>query len=218
MFPNPDIRVDTQGHDVFFYDGEIVGGHVQVGGNQLAVREIVGVRFGVSEETREAIFGGRYTERVPLPKVLFLAYDQRTLVIDCSRGVPFSGKQRVENYEQILKSTYYHVVPSVIERLVTLVVSGQGTTIGPILFTSRGIFVRVGHLWWKQGITIPYKAVQTEFREGFCHVSSAACQKLQFHISVGDVWNAALIPSLVERLASLENPSVGDAENAVEVR
>jgi hypothetical protein len=67
-------------------------------------------------------------------------------------------------------------------------------------------------------MTIPYKAVQTEFRQGFCYVSSAACRKLRFHISVGDVWNAALIPSLVERLASLDNPKFGDAENAVEVR
>jgi hypothetical protein len=214
-----DYRYAQACHDVFFYGGEIVGGHVRVDGNQLAVADIVGVRFGVSEETREGMFGGRrYTERVPLPKVLFLAHDQRTLVIDCSKGVPESGKQRVENYDQILKSTYYHVVPSVMGRLVTSVVRGQGTTIGPILFTSRGIFVRVGHLWWKQGITIPYNSVQTEFRQGICHVSSEACRKLRLHISVADVWNAALIPSLVERLASLDSPSFGDAENAVEVR
>jgi hypothetical protein len=208
-------------HDVFFFGGEIeiVGAHVRVDGNQLAVADIVGVRFGVSEETRQTWFDGRrYTETVPLPKVLFLAYDQRTLVIDCSRRVPVSGKQRIENYEQILKSTYYHVVPSVIARLVTLVANGQGTTIGPILFTSLGIFVRVGQLWWKQGITIPYHAVQTEFRQGFCYVSSAACPKLRLQISVGDVWNAALIPSLVERLAPLGNPSVGGAENSVEIR
>jgi len=214
-----DYRYAQACHDVFFDGGETVGGHVRLDGNELAIADIVGVRFGVSEKTREAMFNGRrYTETLPLPKVLFLAYDQRTLVIDCSRRVPESGKQRIKNYEQILNSTYYHVVPSVIGRLITLVASGQGTTIGPILFTSRGIFVRLGRLWWKQGITIPYKAVQTEFRQGFCYVSSAAWRKLRFQISVGDVWNAALIPPLVERLASLDNPSFGDPENAVEVR
>lgn len=205
-------------HDVFFYDGEIVGGHVRVNGNQLAVADIVGVRFGVSEETRQAMFDRRYTERVPLPKVLFLAHEQRTLMIDCSKGVPQSGKQRVENYEQILKSTYYHVVPSIIARLVTSVLSGEGITIGPIRFISPGIFVTVGHLWWKQGITIPYKAVKAEFRQGVCYVSSAIRRNLRFEFSVADVWNAALIPSLLERLTSLHSQSFRDAENAVEVR
>ena len=108
-----------------------------------------------------------------------------------------------DDYVMIINAVYTHVVPGLLMRLTDKIMAGHEHGIGEVVFTSQGIKITTGALFWKEQKLIPYELMRYEPKNGCVHVSyptpSGRLSILQ-SLDVRTHWNAVIMEDLTKSL------------------
>ena len=160
--------------------------------------KITGIKFGVfTQYTNGAKTSVSYTIGVQ-------SAGHGTIEIECKRFFR-SEDQAKKDFEAILDSCFYHVIPDLVARLANRIAAGHDLQIGDAWLTSKGIRSTLGILMWKEEVTIPWSDSTFNVHQGHLNLFSKQNKKFKKSYALRDVWNAVLFEQITKAFFKLRD-------------
>ena len=160
--------------------------------------KITGIKFGVfTQYTNGAKTSVSYTIGVQ-------SAGHGTIEIECKRFFR-SEDQAKKDFEAILDSCFYHVIPDLVTRLAKRIAAGHDLQIGDAWLTSKGIRSTLGILMWKEEVTIPWSDSTFNVHQGHLNLFSKQNKKFKKSYALRDVWNAVLFEQITKAFFKLRD-------------
>jgi hypothetical protein len=160
--------------------------------------KITGIKFGVfTQYTNGAKTSVSYTIGVQ-------SAGHGTIEIECKRFFR-SEDQAKKDFEAILDSCFYHVIPDLVTRLANRIAAGHDLQIGDAWLTSKGIRSTLGILMWKEEVTIPWSDSTFNVHQGHLNLFSKQNKKFKKSYALRDVWNAVLFEQITKAFFKLRD-------------
>jgi hypothetical protein len=174
-------------------DVEITESRCRCNDHHLATNAVTGVRWGIYVNTVNGISSHYYT--------LWVGGRATELEIECKpllRGIDDARR----DYQSSARGLYYHVVPSLIDRIVKAISSTGIYRVGPLLSAcnQQGITMSKGALFWKEEVVIPYADISMSCAQGSLYVRSIKRPEFNSSFSLRDCWNAVIFEEIVTAL------------------
>jgi hypothetical protein len=164
----------------------------------LPVSDITGIQFGIFRHYTNGIkTSTSYT-------IGLASASHGTISIECKRFFR-SEDQAEKDFNAILNSLFYHVVPELCTRIAKSIAGGHPQPLGDSLLTSDGIRTTVGVLLWKENVLIPWPVVRFGSHQGHLNLSSSQNKKFSKSYSLRDVWNAVIFEQIAKSLFKLHS-------------
>ncbi len=186
IFPPSAIRIRTD-------HIEIASDKVRYNSTGLPTDDITGVRFGGFLQ---------YVNGLPSSvsyRVGLRSGSHGSIAIECKRFLR-SNKQAEADFNAILTSLFYHVIPHLCRRFADSIATGGEWSVGDCWLTSQGIRAPVGVLFWKKEVFVPWADVRCGVSGGHLQVRSSQNRVFSKTYALRDVWNASLFHGVVEAL------------------
>ena len=160
--------------------------------------KITGIKFGVfTQYTNGAKTSVSYTIGVQ-------SAGHGTIEIECKRFFR-SEDQAKKDFEAILDSCFYHVIPDLVTCLAKRIAAGHDLQIGDAWLTSKGIRSTLGILMWKEEVTIPWSDSTFNVHQGHLNLFSKQNKKFKKSYALRDVWNAVLFEQITKAFFKLRD-------------
>jgi len=172
------VNLDIRGDKVI-----VTKEFVRYNSQQILVKDIDGVRFGISRGNfvsyRIGITGpGGYIE------------------IECKR-VFRSEAQAKADYTAILEGLYHNVIPKLATKIAKSIKAGSAQFCGHTV-TKDGVYFNTG-IFKKVDQLVPWTDIRYVFHAGYLNISSAS-KGFRASISVRDSWNAVIFEPVIKVL------------------
>ena len=202
---------------------EITREKVRYNSQVLHCKDIQGIRFGIF---------ARYTNGAKSSVSYLIAIcDSRGGVVnlECKRFFR-SEDQAKADYQAILGSLFYHVVPSLCSRIAQSIVDGGRTPFGNCYLAEHGVQGETGALFWKEAFLLPWDETHADCSGGYLHLRTYAggmtlAQQRRAMTGLGqrrlmdvlgdpiiskdfslrDVWNAVIFEEIAKKVVELKN-------------
>ena len=162
----------------------------------ISVDNIIGIRFGIFTQYTNGIKSSvSYTIGLYGP-------GHGTIGIECKRFFR-SEEQAKKDFEAILDSCFYHIVPGLVTRLAKQIAAGPDLQMDDCWLTSRGIRTMVGILMWKEDIMVPWSDVRFGIHQGHLNLSSSNNKKFKKSFALRSVWNAVIFEQITKALSKI---------------
>jgi C-terminal repeat of topoisomerase len=162
----------------------------------IPTNEISGIKFGILRHYTNGI-------KTSVSYIIGLAStDGDGIDIECKRFFR-SESQAEQDFNAILSSLFYHVVPELCTRIARNIKAGRPQQIGDSLLTSEGIRATVGMLMWKEEVLVSWSDVRFGIHQGRLNISSAQNRKFSKSYSLRDIWNAVIFEQIVNTLIKI---------------
>lgn len=174
---------------------EVTPEYVQYKGRRLSNQDIIGIRFGIYKH---------YTNGIPdtTSYLIGLGSAQTSLVIECNRFLRSEAKIQAD-FNRILGSLFYQVVPGIVSRVSTRIVSGTPYHIGGCRVAADGILLHTGALMWKKEHFVPWCDIRHESSQGSLTVYSGTNPKISETCSLRDAWNAVIFEFIAKAVVDM---------------
>ena len=166
----------------------------------IPTEQITGIKFGIfTQYTNNGVKSSvSYTIGVQ-------SFGHGTIGIECKRFFR-SEDQAKKDFEAILDSCVYQVIPNLVARLAKQIAAGHDLEMGDSRLTSKGIRSTLGILMWKEEVLIPWS-------DSTFNVQSRASQslyskqnkKFKKSYALRDVWNAVLFEQITKAFFKLRD-------------
>jgi hypothetical protein len=162
----------------------------------IPVDKVTGIRFGIfTQYTNGAKTSVSYT-------IGLLSSGHGTIDIECKRFFRSEEQAKVD-FEAILNSCFYHIVPGLVTRLAKQIAARQDLQMYDCWLTSRGIRTTVGVLMWKEEIMVPWSDVRFGVNQGHLNLGSSNNKKFAKSFALRSVWNAVIFEQITKALSKL---------------
>jgi hypothetical protein len=162
----------------------------------IPVDKVTGIRFGIFTQYTNGVKSSvSYT-------IGLLSSGHGTIDIECKRFFR-SEEQAKMDFEAILDSCFYHIIPGLVTRLAKQIASGQDLQMGDSWLTSKGIRTTVGILMWKEEILIPWSDSTFNVHQGHLNLFSKQNKKVKKSYALRDVWNAVIFEQITKQYFKL---------------
>jgi hypothetical protein len=177
---------------------EINTNKVRYNSTVLPVSDLSGIQFGVFKHYTNGI-------NTSTSYAIGLASaGHGTIAIECKRFFR-SEDQAEKDFNAILNSLFYHVVPELCTRIAKSIAAGSPQPLGDSLLSSEGIRATVGMLLWKEDVLVPWSHVRFGTHQGHLNLSSSQNKKFSKSYSLRDVWNAVIFEQITKTLFKLRS-------------
>jgi len=160
--------------------------------------KITGIKFGIFTQ---------YTNGVKSSvsySIGILSNGHGHIEIECKRFFR-SEDQAKKDFEAILDSCFYHVIPDLVTRLAKQIATGKDLQMGDSWLTPRGIRTTVGILMWKEEILVPWSDVRFVVHQGHLNLSSSQNKKFTKSFALRDAWNAVIFEQITKAFFKLRD-------------
>ena len=127
-----------------------------------------------------------------------------TIGIECKRFFR-SEDQAKKDFEAILDSCVYQVIPNLVARLAKQIAAGHDLEMGDSRLTSKGIRSTLGILMWKEEVLIPWSDSTFNVHQGHLNLYSKQNKKFKKSYALRDVWNAVLFEQITKAFFKLRD-------------
>ena len=176
---------------------EVTAKAFRYNGTKLPVEKINGIKFGIfTQYTNGAKTSVSYT-------IGLSGIGCADINIECKRFFR-SEDQAKKDFEAILDSCFYHIVPTLVTRLADQIASGQELQLSDSWLSHKGIRTTVGILMWKEELFVPWSDVRFGVRQGHLNLSSHQHKKFTKSYSLRDTWNAVIFEQITKALFKIK--------------
>ena len=160
--------------------------------------KITGIKFGIFTQYTNGVKSSvSYT-------IGILSNGHGHIEIECKRFFR-SEDQAKKDFEAILDSCFYHVIPDLVTRLAKQIATGKDLQMGDSWLTPKGIRTTVGILMWKEEILVPWSDVRFGVHQGHLNLSSNQNKKFTKSFALRDAWNAVIFEQITKAFFKLRD-------------
>jgi hypothetical protein len=197
---------------------EITRGFVRYNSQKIAVPMIQGIKYGIYIVRNQ--YGTQTTTSYLIEitdDLLSIPVPANALLQQCMGGITGSHRIKIEcnrflrkeaqiseDFNRILDSLFYQVVPDLVQKLAEKIISGESLQVGYCSLTSRGMYITTGALMWKKETLVPFSDLKLYKQSGHIIVSSVKDTKMNASMSIRDVWNAAILDFITKAVEEMK--------------
>jgi hypothetical protein len=175
---------------------EINAKKVRYNSTTLPESDITGIRFGIFTQYTNGIkTSTSYT-------VGLLSTGHGAIDIECKRFFRSEDQAKLD-FNAILNSLFYHVIPNLCTRIAKSIAAGHQQPLGDSWLTPQGIRATVGMLLWKEEVLVPWSDVRFGTHQGHLQLSSSQNKKFSKSYSLREAWNAVVFKQIAEEFMKL---------------
>jgi tetratricopeptide (TPR) repeat protein len=102
-------------------------------------------------------------------------------------------EQQQEHFSLLVNAAINYVIPSIVEKMLSRINSGQGAKIGPCTLSKGGLSFEKAGWFNSKTVGIPWARVKTDMVNGMLVVSDKSSPKMRTEMSIRDTENAVLL-------------------------
>lgn len=172
---------------------EVTRAGVRYNNQFIKSNDITGVKFGIG------VFD------------LYCHIDFYTLAIRSLDGseINIDFKKVLRSKEQARKdlvatidALFYHVIPSLSNRLAKRILAGRDEPIGDCWLTAKGVRGTIGTLLWKGEVVVPWSELRYGVSNGHLALRSTKTKNFTKNFEVRTVWNAGIFEETLKAITS----------------
>lgn len=150
---------------------------------RLAHGEITGLRYGFTENGF----------------VVAWCSAEQMVVLDSTNLL--AGDDAAADYTALVDAMTYFAVPKLVDRLLEAIRSNATVLVGEVLLQRHGVLFPTDAVD-ADAVPVPYRRLQHQLEDGQLVLADAENAARGLSQSIADVWNAAIIGSVIEALAN----------------